>query len=527
MVTSGREALDSAIARGSELLKQGKVDLAKLAFRSALDLDPNNMRVLALLGLAHFRNSELGEAQPIYEQLVERAPTDASHRLNLGLVYLKGGDAERAISALEASRALDPSQGRAVSYLGLAYARAGRYAEAYRAFLLAGQNELASEIEQNLTPAERDGIHHQLGRTPPHAAESSGGVPDKASSFEPRTKPPSAPPGSKLRLPTGDLPVIYEKDLEPESRLSSSMQFVMPAREPAAPQAEMDGHAITRAVAAATPAIVARPKTPAGGMAPQPLSELATEQLVRADEGDEAMEISESGSLVVRVTDRVLSRLAGVHVTGGDLQFEVATRRSRGHQTVEPFGEGATRLHTITGHGYFIAVPGDDTFTAVRLDDDILYLREDLVFAFEATLRWENGNVPGLRGKLPVVQFRGDGALALKLARPLVRVKLPANGVIFVDAERLAGWIGRVIPRAVVPPAGGPMGAMCVECTGEGVVLVEPAPTAAPVAAVAASPPTTPPPPPPDDDVAVVTDSPPQPSSAEIELDLLGDDDKF
>jgi hypothetical protein len=35
-----------------------------------------------------------------------------------------------------------------------------------------------------------------------------------------------------------------------------------------------------------------------------------------------------------------------------------------------------------------------------------------------------------------------------------------------------------VIPRAVVPPPGGPLGAMCIECTGEGIVLVEPAPPA-------------------------------------------------
>jgi uncharacterized protein (AIM24 family) len=133
-------------------------------------------------------------------------------------------------------------------------------------------------------------------------------------------------------------------------------------------------------------------------------------------------------------------------------------------------------MHLVTGKGYLIAVPGKRPFTAVALDDDILYLREDLVFAFEATLRWENGNVPGLRGKLPVVQFRGDGAVVIASEKPLVRVKLPASGVVFVDAARLAGWIGRVIPRAVVPPVGGPMGEVCVECTGEGVVLVEPAP---------------------------------------------------
>jgi hypothetical protein len=171
-----------------------------------------------------------------------------------------------------------------------------------------------------------------------------------------------------------------------------------------------------------------------------------------------------------------MTRLDGVSITGGDLSYELASRRSRGHNTEEPFDYGGSQLHAVTGRGYLIAIPGEHTFSAVNLDDDILYLREDLVFAFQAQLRWENGNVPGLRGRLPVVQFRGNGALAMRLPRPIVRVKLPAQGTLFIDADRLAGWIGRVIPRAVVPPPGGPLGAMCVECTGEGVVLIEAAP---------------------------------------------------
>src|SRR5687768_12900853 len=221
------------------------LDEAQKAFRAALLLDGENARVLALLGLTHFRAGQFAQARPIYEELVERAPTDASHRLNLGLVYLKLGDSDKAIGSLEASRALDPSQGRAVSYLGLAYARAGRYAEAYRSFLIAGQNELASEIEINLTAAERDGIHGQLGRTPggplPAAGGGTGGGVVRATppappapatartptppatartptppavtrtvtpsaiprtqtpTSEPRTKPPVAPPGAKAR----------------------------------------------------------------------------------------------------------------------------------------------------------------------------------------------------------------------------------------------------------------------------------------------------------------------------------------
>jgi Tfp pilus assembly protein PilF len=567
-----REALEQAVATGSEQLKLGRLDLAQASFREALAHEPDNARVLALLGLTYFRGQQFAEAQPIYEALVERAPTDASHRLNLGLVYLKVNEHDKAITSLEASRALDPGQGRAVNYLGLAYARAGRYAEAYRSFLLAGQNELAIEIEANLTTAERDGIHSQLGRTPqgPIAAGgSSAGIavprtvtPQPAAprtvtpqpavarttTPAPRTKPPSAPPKPATKAPEQLDPQLSHPEISIEKlahddqprvtmlparsgasivdapapspasppgapqppsteplKMTESMQFVLPKLDAPVPVAGVSMISQAVAIAAPSAAASAPPRTASGGTPPRPLSELATDELLRPDDGSDPFEISASGALIIRVTDRVLTRLDGVHITGGDLQYDLAMRRSRGHATEERFDYGGTPLHTVSGHGYLIAVPGKLVFSAVTLDDDILYLREDLVFAFENTLRWESGNVPGLRGKLPVVQFRGDGALAVRLERPLVRVKLPASGVVFVDAERLAGWIGRVIPRAVVPPAGGPMGAMCVECTGEGIVLIEPKPEGdASVVAIVDAPSepviartATPPPPPP------------------------------
>ncbi|MEO6777136.1 MAG: tetratricopeptide repeat protein [Kofleriaceae bacterium] len=487
-LATDKEAIEQAVVRGSELLKQGKLEEAQKAFRAALLLDGDNARVLALLGLAHFRGNQFDQARAIYEDLVERSPTDASHRLNLGLVFLKLGDGAKAIHSLEASRALDPSQGRAVSYLGLAYARAGRYAEAYRSFLLAGQNELASEIESNLTQAERDGIHAQLARSGMDVStRSSAGIAvprttstDVAAPGEKParpTLPPAAAPATATappaaaktapERPTPDPAAPLIPSADPAApRMSESLQFVLPAR--VGPQTP----SISAALAGASPssAAITVPRGPAG---PIPLSQLATEDLVRPDDGDEMFEIATSGALVIRVQERVMTRLDGVHVTGGELAFEPAQRRSRGHQTDQRFDHGGSQLHVVTGQGYLIAIPGKRTFTAVMLDDDIFYLREDLVFAFQATLRWENGNVPGLRGRLPVVQFRGDGAIALRTEAPLVRVKLPPSGIVFVDAARLAGWIGRVIPRAVVPHAGSPMGDVCVECTGEGVVLVD------------------------------------------------------
>lgn len=534
-----REAIDEAVSRGSDLLKQGKLEEAAKAFRSALLLDETNPRVLALLGLTYFKSAQFPQAQPIYEELVERAPTDASHRLNLGLVYLKLGESDKAIGALESSRALDPSQGRAVSYLGLAYARAGRYAEAFRSFLLAGQTDLATEIEVNLTATERDSILAQLNR------------------MEPRTQPPKPPPKSSAEIPLMSMPAIVidrppsddagaplgasqlsggtlgvpppaasdapqpsmpeiivdttgrsngggiivpppDDDVDAFSELApvpgspaasraeptgqiiapsatDSQRFVLPERT-AVPQPHEGQSMISRAVEVAVPSSAATSgaRITSGSTPPIPLSQLATESLVRPEDGAELFEVTATGALVIRVVERTVTRLEGIHISGGELEYEPATRRSRGSQTDERFDYGGSRFHVVSGNGYLIAVAGDKKFTAVTLDDDIFYLREDLVFAFDATLRWENGNVPGLRGKLPVVQFRGDGAVALRTSQQLVRVKLPAQGILYVDATRLAGWIGRVIPRAVVPPEHGPMGEICVECTGEGVVLVDP-----------------------------------------------------
>lgn len=543
MVTPARdrEAIDQAIVRGSDQLKQGRLDLAQSSFREALALEPDNIKVLALLGLTYFRGSQFAEARPIYEQLAQLAPTDASHRLNLGLVYLKIGDGDKAINSLEASRSLDPSQGRAVSYLGLAYARAGRYVEAYRSFLMAGQNELASEIEINLTPLERDQIQAQLGK----ARADAPGPDAPRTTPVPRTTPPGPPPGGEESRPAvktahtisrtttqedgiaakaqaamksappkplgyGELSspeiVIEKGDLKPPAKpldMSDSQQFVLPTHNQAAPVAAVPGHSmVSLAVATAHPTIVPA-VTKAGGTPPRPLSELATEELVKPADSDEAFEIAPGGALIMRVTDKLMCRLEGVHVTGGDLAYEPATRRSRGHQTQEKFDYGGTPLYVVSGNGYLVAAPGKKQYAAVLLDDDILYLREDLVYAFEGSLRWENGNVPGLRGRLPIVQFRGDGALVLRTLRPLVRVKLATSGVVLVDADRIAGWIGRVIPRAVVPAENGPLGAMCVECTGEGIVLVEPAPDdAKPAQTVATEAPrpvtkSQPPPPPP------------------------------
>jgi uncharacterized protein (AIM24 family) len=233
---------------------------------------------------------------------------------------------------------------------------------------------------------------------------------------------------------------------------------------------------ITQAVHRAEPAQSAQAaalKVAAGHEAPRSLSEFATSRLIRPEDGEHPFELAAGGELIVRVGGRVMSRTEHVVVSGGDLGYEPATKRVRGEVTDRVFGDEEHKLFVVTGEGFLVAAPGGGVFTAVALDDDILYIRENLVFAFEEVLSWENGNVPGSQSKIKVVQFRGSGCVALRSRRPLSGVKLATERILYVDADVLAGWVGRVVPRLAPPVAGGAASATFVECSGEGVVLIE------------------------------------------------------
>ncbi|MBP6849802.1 MAG: tetratricopeptide repeat protein, partial [Kofleriaceae bacterium] len=195
---SAFDRYEQHLIAGGELLRQSRLDDAQKELLAALEFDADGQKALALLGLAYFRAGKFAEALPVYRRLVGLSALDASHQLNLGLVLLKLGDAGAAAAALERSRDIDPSQGRAVSYLGLAYARGGRFAEAYQAFLQAGQRDLAREIADNLTEQERLAIERAQERrsaapAPVDAASASTRFVSTPPVEEPAAKPAAAP----------------------------------------------------------------------------------------------------------------------------------------------------------------------------------------------------------------------------------------------------------------------------------------------------------------------------------------------
>ena len=506
-------AFERHLVAAGEHLRRDEIDRACDELRAALEISAREPRALALLGLAHFRRADFEAALPIYRELVAAAPENASYRLNLGLVHLKVGDAETAIDELSLSRELDPSQPRTVSYLGLAYARLGAYDRAYQAFLLAGENALAAEMASHLSPQTREDIQNAVNdkrygaaptaprdaRADEEPSSGEGGVDaepeaEEAAAEERQAAFPSevearGEPGAAEGEPSAEAEnrderaaAEAEHEDDPDAALEAAAELFAPAEEAGEGDAEavpepVDGAgAITRAVDMALPSAVASAaasRAAVGHKPPQPVSELATERLIRPEDGHHTFEIGAGGMLIVRVDERVMSRTEGVIVSGGDLAYEPATRHARGSATDEVFGGDDRPMFIVSGHGQLVATPLGEKFAAVSLDDDILYLREDLVYAFEPSLQWENGYVPGSESTIPVVQFRGQGSVAMRSRHPLISIKLMAERVLYVDADVLAGWVGRVIPRIVAPAAGGEGSTAFVECTGEGVVLLD------------------------------------------------------
>ena len=413
------------LVAGGELLKCDRIQDAKKEFLSALSIKTGDNKALGLLGLTYFRMSAFAQALPIYEQLVEGHPNNPSYRLNLGLVHLKLGNALSAIAHLERTRELDPNLTRAVSYLALAYAHNGQYGKAYETFLQAGQPNLAQEMQRHLTEVERANVPPAIPHTRDAAQDSTG------TSATSARKPPH-PPNRSRPYPSIERNTSLAPTTLPATRNTGQLEY--------------DDQVI------------------------QTLAGYATSQLIRPSANDPTFTIRAGGTLVVRIKGKLISRTDGVISSGGALHYEPALRKAHGGITNPSFAHKGGPLFEVSGQGHLVVSPLDYQFTSVFLDDDILYLREELIYAFEDQLEWETGYIPG--SKIAMIQFRGKGRVTFRTRKPLLAIKATSDETSYVDAQFLAGWIGRVIPRSVTSEKNIDTSEPFVECTGEGVVLV-------------------------------------------------------
>ena len=169
------------------------------------------------------------------------------------------------------------------------------------------------------------------------------------------------------------------------------------------------------------------------------------------------------------VADEVYVRADAALAGTGALQWERGMRRAQGRLTGEPLGSSpAVPFFRLTGAGAVWVAGAPDRWMPLRLADDVLYVREDRVLAFDGALAWESGFVKD--SGVAMLQFRGRGIVALDMPRDPIAVEVGGEAPTLVSAARLVGWVGRLVPHAASIPGVAPFQ---LACDGEGIVLLD------------------------------------------------------
>ncbi|MDB4997935.1 MAG: Tetratricopeptide 2 repeat protein, partial [Myxococcaceae bacterium] len=226
-----------------------------------------------------------------------------------------------------------------------------------------------------------------------------------------------------------------------------------------------------------------REATPEGTLVSLPtqglptLAEVAerTRFIGRAGEIAESMALDSSGLLSLRL-DRgdVAARLETMRGFTGTLDAVVLERRSRAGGSGETFGGIGGAVQRLRGNGLVVIAPRPSRqLYAFTLANEIFFVREELVVAFDLALAFENGKV--LREgdePLAIAQLRGTGSVAIELAEPARSFEVTSAAPAAVRATSVLGWIGRLVPRALPPGEAPGAHQGLLAFSGEGRVLV-------------------------------------------------------
>jgi tetratricopeptide (TPR) repeat protein len=117
-----------------QMINEGRPDDAAAACRVAIDRQPADVNMVALLGAILIKARQFETAEKYLRQAIELAPTFAKPHEDLGFLLLQTDQAQEAVVVLERATRLDPEVDSAHFTLGKALAACGRGSEADAAF---------------------------------------------------------------------------------------------------------------------------------------------------------------------------------------------------------------------------------------------------------------------------------------------------------------------------------------------------------------------------------------------------------
>lgn len=466
-----REAFDEAVEAGAAMLQAGDMLSARAQLERVLRHQPRDQRARSLLGLSLFKLGELTKAEAIYRGLIEDNPADPTLRVNLGLVFLKAGASTEAVHCFETALDLGPEHQKAMNYLGLALAQQGEHARARDWFLRCGNTAMAERMAQALHPAElrevAEGAEEAIEGEQPFESALEGEDPgEEIPDEEPGGDRAGGPTGTSLPPPPASSRWVATAPSDVRSGRQPRIGFASPSAAAPAPEVE--------------------PVNPLPMTAPShsPSDSLPVAATALADYTDQkrlSIPAGEGGFLIgatevlIQVRGEMLTRLDGMVASFGSAGMRPELKRFRGKATDKPFGEGSRRMLRAMGEGRFVIARENRFFTALELDDEPAFFREEVLFAFEESLVFENGRVPAKAGPdLHLVHLRGRGRLLLVTAGPPRSVEVTRGEPLRIPMDQLVGWHGPLLqPRLVPIVEEAPDLGTALELAGEGRALVD------------------------------------------------------
>ena len=177
----------------------------------------------------------------------------------------------------------------------------------------------------------------------------------------------------------------------------------------------------------------------------------------------DSLSLTGEGHLMVTVRGEMMARTDAMLLGSENLVSRPLNRRMQGRAVPEVF----RRLVSLEGEGHMVLARQSEYFYPLLLQRDLCFFVERFVWALEATLMWDVGQLPRSRSHtpIPLVRVAGEGAVALRIPGELVAVKIAPERPYRVRDTGFVGWIGNVIPYVDEP-------AEFLHCEGEGAVLV-------------------------------------------------------
>ncbi len=141
-----------------DLINSGRVAAAAALCRDAVEQDPQDVNMTALLGAILLKLREFEAAEAHLRRAIELAPTFAKPHEDLGRLLVEQGRPEAAVEVLRAATRLDPKAEMAFFTLGRALSMTGEGEQADAAF------EASFELNPQRRKLALAAEHHKAGR---------------------------------------------------------------------------------------------------------------------------------------------------------------------------------------------------------------------------------------------------------------------------------------------------------------------------------------------------------------------------